>query len=138
MSRKPKRNFKPVKPPKGDEAHRHCVSKGWMQMSYSRSFDYELCDSDGTYNPVGRFVRTKRTGEVREVRGQCSWELLDDGRPNPDWEGCPYGDTKENVLPVPDEQRIMSLVDDEVEPEPSSEIDEALARLDALLNKVGK
>ena len=128
--------------------HRFCVSVKGMQESYLRSLDYELCDGDGQLNPIGKFVRSRRTGLIKPIRGQCSFELLSDGSPNPAWLGCPYGDSdKTNVLPPPDINRIDALLNAmgvegpivatvQITEEPAKEEeeeDDALAHLEKLL-----
>ena len=69
-------------------AHRFCISVGQQQMEYRRSRDYELCNSDGSPNLVGRFVR-RPSGEIMEIKPICDLATLPDGSPNPAWDGCP-------------------------------------------------
>lgn len=93
--------------------HRFCVSVKGMQESYARSSDFELCDADGNRNPIGKFVRSVRTGRIKEVRGQCGMEFLSNGEPNPVWQGCPYMlSSKTTVLPPPSIEKIDALLNE--------------------------
>lgn len=138
-------------PEKLKQIHAHCVSKAWMQLTYARSSGFELCDEDGTFNPVGMWVR-KPGGKIEQVRGQCSFEHL------PDWQGCPFGESKPyGVLQPPSLEKIEKLLEMDAEKEftnaviiesaefeqrdepeaslESPELEASMKRLDALLKK---
>lgn len=117
--------------------HTHCVSKGYMQLTYASSKDFELCDEDGTPNPIGMFYRSKRTAKIKPIRGQCSFEFLPGGERNQAWKGCPYGEdpNKMRVLPPPPPlEELEARFDGPVIVEAgNNELAESVRRLDMLL-----
>lgn len=75
-----------------EHIHRNCFSSSWMREGYQRSPDFEICNADGMFNPIGGYYKSLRTGRIKKLYGACEFEYLPNGDRNSQWTGCPIMD----------------------------------------------